>query len=500
VNRQITRLAVASIVLIAALIVGTTYWQTWAVAGLNDRQDNAIQRVVQFKIDRGRIYDAGGRIVLAKNVAKKVGGQTLYFRSYPNGYFAPHVIGYSTVGRSRAGLEQSQNDYLTGANGDLTSIATTAIDKLKGVTVHGNDLILTLSPRAQNAAVNAIRGKCGAAVALDPRTGAVLALASYPTFNPNAIEKHYAQVRNRRSPACPQYSAPLLDRATQGLYPPGSSFKVVTATAALDSGKVKPDTEFDDPGYCMEYGKRVSNAGNPESPETFGRVTFATGLQHSINSVFCNVGKQIGAGLILDYARKFGFYQVPGLELPLDAQSASGLYDQRRHRLFAPKHPETQVDPGRLAFGQERMLVTPLQMAMVAATVANDGVLMQPYLVQAVRTKSGKTVVRTKPKNVRRVMSPEVAEQLTQMMESVVTGGTGTAAAIPGVPVAGKTGTAEIGIAHRYDAWFIAFAPANDPQVAVAVALENQSGFGGETAAPIAKQIMEAVLRPTSNR
>jgi peptidoglycan glycosyltransferase len=357
-----------------------------------------------------------------------------------------------------------------------------------------------LNPRAQNAAVNALRGKCGAVAALEPHTGAVLALASYPTFNPNAIEKHYAQVRNRRSPACPQYSAPLLNRATQGLYPPGSSFKVVTATAALDSGKVKPDTEFDDPGYCIEYGKRVSNAGNPESPETFGRVNFATGLQHSINSVFCNVGKQIGAGLILDYARKFGFYQVPGLELPLDAQSGSGLYNQRTHKLFWPKNPETQVDPGRLAFGQERMLVTPLQMAMVAATVANDGVLVQPYVVQAVRTKSGKTVVRTKPKNVRRVMSPEVAEQLTQMMESVVTGGTGTAAAIPGVPVAGKTGTAEIGIAHRYDAWFIAFAPANDPQVAVAVALENQSGFGGETAAPIAKQIMEAVLRSTSKR
>ena len=499
-NRQITRLAVAAIVLIAALIVGTTYWQTWAVAGLNDRQDNAIQRVVQFKIDRGRIYAAGGRIALAKNVTRKVGGQKLFFRRYPNGYFAPHVIGYSTLGRSRAGLEQSENDYLTGANGDLTSVASTAIDKLKGVTVHGNDLVLTLNARAQNTAVAALRGKCGAAVALDPHTGAVLALASYPTFNPNAIEKHYSQVRNRRSSACPRYSAPLLDRATQGLYPPGSSFKVVTAAAALDSGKVKPDTEFDDPGYCIEYGKRVSNAGNPEAPETFGRVTFATGLQHSINSVFCNVGKQIGAGLILDYARKFGFYDVPGLELPLDAQSGSGLYNQRTHKLFSPKHPETQVDPGRLAFGQERMLVTPLQMAMVAATVANQGVLVRPHLVKEVRTQKGKVVTRTRTHKIRRVISPEVAAQLTQMMQSVVTGGTGTAAAIPGVAVAGKTGTAEIGIARRYDAWFIAFAPANDPQVAVAVALENQSGFGGETAAPIAKQIMEAVLRSTSKR
>jgi peptidoglycan glycosyltransferase len=500
VNRQITRLAVSAIALIAALIVGTTYWQTWAVAGLNDRQDNAIQRVVQFTIDRGRIYAAGGKIVLAENVKRKVGGQTLYFRRYPNGFFAPHVIGYSTVGRSRAGLEQSENDYLTGANGDLTSVATTAIDKLKGVTVHGNDLILTLNPRAQSTAVNALRGKCGAAVALDPRTGAVLALASYPTFNPNEIEKRYAKVANRRVSACPKYSAPLLDRATQGLYPPGSSFKVVTAAAALDSGKVKPDTEFDDPGYCIEYGKRVSNAGsNPEAPETFGRVTFAFGLQHSINSVFCNVGKQIGAGLILDYARKFGLYQVPGLELPLDAQSASGLYDQRRHKLFEPKDPATQVDPGRLAFGQERMLVTPIQMAMVAGAVANDGVLLRPYLVDEIRTRKGKVVTRTKPHKIRRVVSSEVAQELTQMMESVVTGGTGTAAAISGVRVAGKTGTAEIGIAHHYDAWFIAFAPADAPRVAVAVQLENQTGFGGEVAAPIAKQIMEAILRRPSN-
>jgi peptidoglycan glycosyltransferase len=498
-NRQITKLAVAGIVLIAALIVGTTYWQTWAVAGLNDRQDNAIQRVVQFTIDRGRIYASGGKLVLAENEPRKANGQTLYYRRYPQPLFAPHVIGYSTIGRSRAGLEQSENDYLTGANGDLTSVATTALDKLKGVTVHGNDLILTLHPRAQRVAVRELAGKCGAAVALDPRTGAVLALASFPSFNPNLIENHYQQVNSRRSSACPKYSAPLLDRATQGLYPPGSTFKVVTASAGLDSGAVKPDTTFVDPGYCEEYGKRVSNAGNPEAPETFGTVTFATGLQHSINSVFCNLGKKIGAGTILDYTRKFGFYDEPGVELPLDAQSPSGLYSQKTHKLYWPKNPTTQVDPGRLAFGQERMLVTPLQMAMVAGTIANDGVLMRPYLVDEARTRRGKVVTRTRPRKVRRVISPEVAQELTQMMESVVTGGTGTAAAIPGIPVAGKTGTAEIGIAHHYDAWFIAFAPADHPRVAVAVALENQTGFGGQTAAPIAKQIMEAILRRPSN-
>jgi len=498
-NRQITKVAVAAIVLIAALIVGTTYWQTWAVAGLNDRQDNAIQRVVQFTIDRGNIYAGPSNILLAKNVSRKAGGQTIYLRRYPNGAFAPHVVGYSTVGRSRAGIEESENDYLTGANGDLTSVATTAIDKLKGVTVHGNDVFLTLNPRAQRTANHALVGKCGAVVALDPSTGKVLALASSPTYDSNAVEKHFARVLNRKSEACKAYSAPLLDRATQGLYPPGSTFKVVTAAAALDSGAVKPDTTFVDPGYCEEYGKHVSNAGNPEAPETFGTVTFATGLQHSINSVFCNVGKQIGAGKILEYARRFGFYTAPNVDLPLDTQSPSGLYNQRTHKLFKPKDPATQVDPGRLAFGQERLLVTPMQMAMVAATVAKGGVLMRPYVVREVRTPSGKRVTITKPHSIRRVMSPEVAQELTQMMTSVVTGGTGTAAAIPGIQVAGKTGTAETGVANRYDAWFIAFAPADHPRVAVAVALENQAGFGGETAAPIAKQVMEAILQPSSN-
>ena len=498
-NHQITRLAVSAIILIAALIVGTTYWQTWAVAGLNDRQDNAIQRVVQFTIDRGRIYAGASHVLLAENVKRKVSGQTIYLRRYPNGTLAPHVVGYSTVGRSRAGIEESENDYLTGANGDLTTVAQTELDKLKGVTVRGNNVFLTLNLRAQRTANHLLYGKCGAVVALAPSTGKVLALASSPTFDPNSIEKHFARVVNRRSEACKTFSAPLLDRATQGLYPPGSTFKVVTASAALDTGAVKPDTTFVDPGYCEEYGKRVSNAGNPEAPETFGTVTFATGLQHSINSVFCNVGKQIGAGTILEYARKYGFYNEPDIDLPLDSQSPSGLYNQRTHKLFKPTNPATQVDPGRLAFGQERLLVTPIQMAMVAATVGNGGVLMRPYLVDAVRTPSGKVVTRTHPHRVRRVISPEVAQELTKMMISVVTGGTGTAAAIPGVPVAGKTGTAETGVANRYDAWFIAFAPADHPKVAVAVALENQAGFGGQTAAPIAKQVVEAILQHPSN-
>ena len=496
-NTQVTRVAVAAIVLLAAAIVGTTYWQTWAVAGLADRQDNSLARVAQFTVDRGEIYAAHGRVLLATNVKRKVGGETYYFRKYPNGYLAPHIIGYSTQSRSRAGLERSENDYLTGANGDLSSVAQRELDKLKGVTIKGNDLELSLNVRLQETAVRQLAGKCGGAVAIEPQTGRILALASSPTYNPNDVEKSFSSITRIRSAACPSYPAPLLDRATQGLYPPGSVFKVVTAAAALASGAYKPDSTFVDPGYCEEYGKRVSNAGNPESPETFGTVTLAQGLQHSINSVFCNIGKHIGAGTILDYAERFGFYASPDVELPANAQSPSGLYKKRK--LFKPKHPEYQVDPGRLAFGQERLLVTPLQMAMVAATVANGGVLMQPHLIDQVLAPDGSNVRRVHPHKVRRAITTQTAQELTQMMESVVTGGTATNIHISGVRLAGKTGTAETGVANTYDTWFIAFAPTEEPKVAVAVALENQTGFGATTAGPIAQALIEAILRQRSN-
>jgi len=258
-NKQITRLAVAAIVLIASLIIATTYWQTWATAGLADRQDNALMSVARFTIDRGKIYAGDGRFLLATNVKRRVGGQTLYFRHYPSGDLAPHVIGYSTIGRSTAGLERSENDYLTGANGSLSSIANKTIDQLKGVTVKGNDLLLSINVRAQRLAVQQLQGKCGAAVAIEPSTGRVLVLASSPTYNPNAVEKSFSAITRIKTAAC-SFAAPLLDRATQGLYPPGSTFKTVTAAAALDDGIFTPSSTFYDPGYCTEYGKPVSNA------------------------------------------------------------------------------------------------------------------------------------------------------------------------------------------------------------------------------------------------
>jgi penicillin-binding protein A len=489
VNKQVSQVGVAALVLIIALIVGTTYWQTWANAGLADRQDNAIRLVAQFSIDRGKIYAADGKTLLATNVKKKVGGQTLYFRRYPTGPLFSDVVGYSTQTHNQTGLERGYNDYLTGSNANLDTVFRKTVDELKGTTVKGNDLILTIRPGAQAIALRALRGKCGAVVALNPSTGAVLAMASSPAYNPNLVEKHFAQVLQSGGKC-----GALVNRATAGRYQPGSTFKVVTATAALNSGRFTPSSPFDDPGYCEEYGKLVRNAGNPEAPEAFGHVTLFQGLENSINSVFCNVGKAIGAGSILSYAKRFGFYELPPLETPEDERVASGLYDHGR--LFYPKHPETQVDPGRLAFGQERLQVTPLQMAMVAATVANDGVLMRPHLVQRVVAPGGKTIVRARPHKLARVMSSQVSSELNAMMQAVVTGGTGPKGAIPGIPVAGKTGTAETGRGNIYTAWFIAFAPANRPQVAVAVVVEDQpGGFGGEISAPIAKQVMEAILR-----
>jgi len=494
VNRQIARLGLVGVALIAALIVATTYWQTWATAGLADRQDNEIQRVAQFSIKRGLVRAADGTI-LASNRIKKVGGQKLYLRHYPQGGLYSHVVGYSTQSRARAGLESSMNDYLTGANRNLDTVLKTTLDKIRGATITGNDLWLTMRPGPQKLAMRELAGKCGSVVALDPRNGKVLVMASRPTYDPNLVEKDFARINNIRAACRP--AAPLLNRAADGLYTPGSTFKVVTASAALDSGSFTPASRFFDPGYCIEYGQKVRNAGNPEAPETFGSVDLITGLEHSINSVFCNIGKAIGAAKILGYAKRYGFYEDPPLETPANERSPSGLY--KNGRLFRPSDPRAQVDPGRLAFGQERMLATPLQMAMVAAGVGNKGVVMEPFVVDRITNPNGGVVTRTKPRKLHRAVSRQTAQELTQMMEGAVTSGTGTAAQIPGVPVAGKTGTAETGIPGRYTSWFIAFAPANAPRVAVAVVLQDQTGFGGQVAAPIAKDVMQAILAGKAN-
>jgi peptidoglycan glycosyltransferase len=498
VNRQISRLAIVALVLLAALVVATTYWQSWAAPGLAAKQDNAIQRVAEFQIRRGLIYASDGKTVLAANTAHKAGGQTLFFRRYPTHGLASQVVGYSTQGRSRAGLERSQNAYLTASNASLGTIFDKLTDKVKGTTVTGNNLVLNIDVKAQKIAESALAGKCGAAVVTNPKTGQILVMASSPGYDPNKIEssKGYASILHSPN-ACKGSASPLFDRATQGLYPPGSTFKTVTAAAGLDANIYTLDSRFSDPGYCTEYGQKISNALNPEgSAEAFGSVSLLQAYQHSINAVFCNIGQKLGAKRIVDKAKDFGFYSKPPIELPSNEVSASGEFDRAKGTFFTDAG---LMDPGRLAFGQDRLLVTPLQMALVASAVANNGTIMDPHLVKKVTAPGGGTVVKVKPHVWKHAMKPSTAADLNQMMQAVVTGGTGTAAQIPGIKVAGKTGTAETGVNKVYDAWFIFFAPADNPQVAGAVVVEDSpDGFGGSVSAPIAKELMQAILPAAS--
>ena len=498
-NRQLRHVAVVAALLIAVLIGATTYWQSWARGGLANRQGNAVQLVAQLRIDRGTIFAADGTR-LAWSVPHKTGGETTYSRRYPqNGAFS-QVVGYATTGQTFTGLEQSLNSFLTGSSTNLTSSLSQELDRLGGKTVRGNNVTLTLKPSLQRLAELLLAGRCGAVVAMNPKTGAVYALASSPTYNPNLILRRNGSARiSKITGTCGDASA-LQDNATQGLYPPGSTFKLVTASAALNSGAFTPYSDFYDPGYCIDGGSKVLNASSPDGgSEAYGNVTLAEGLEHSINSVFCNIGMRLGAAKLLQYARRYGFYSSPPLETPADTILASGLYTYPKHRprhLFYPVDPATEVDPGVLAFGQGKMLVTPLQMVLVAATIGNHGTEPRPYLVQKVTAPDGSIVTKTTPGSLGRPITPKTAAQITQMMRLVVEGGTAAGVGFPpSLDVAGKTGTAELGLGNIYDSWFTAFAPASNPKVAVAVVVEKQrNGFGASVAAPIAKDILEALL------
>jgi peptidoglycan glycosyltransferase len=486
VNRQITRVAGVAMALLVSLVVATTYWQTWARPTLADRQDNEIRRVAEVSVERGAIR-APSR-TLARNREVQADGRTLFLRRYPQGKLTAHLVGYSTASRARAGLERSLNDYLTGANESLSTLVESSLDKLRGRPVKGNHVDVTLDLDAQRVALEELGSRCGAVAALDPRSGRVLVLASSPSYDPNLVENRFDAIE--RIPADCRPAAPLVNRATAGLYPPGSTFKVVTAAAALDAGAYGPTSTFYDPGYCTAYGKRVNNY---DTSRPFGNVSLATALQYSVNSVFCNIGQKLGAKRVLEEARQFGFYELPPLETPEGERRASGLYENGE--LYLPKR-DSDVDAGRMAFGQERLLTTPLQMAMVAGTIGNAGILMRPYAVDRIVSPDGDVLVKTERERIRRAVRPTTARDVGEMMVRAVEAGTGTSARIPGVRVGGKTGTAETGVPGRNTTWFIAFAgpPGERPTVAIAVVLENQSSTGGATAAPIARAVMEALL------
>ena len=479
-NRQIATLHRLLAVGFAVLISMTAYWQIWAADSLAVRKDNARLVYRQLQIKRGLIYASNGRTVLASDHARRRNGLTFYLRRYPLGQLFAHAVGYNTVGDGRTALELAENDYLTASNADLATVVSNLGSQLRGENVTGDNLITSLSVPAQRAAAAGMAGKVGAVVAMEPRTGRVLAMYSSPSFDPASVQRNFGRLGKRTD-------APLLNRATEGLYAPGSTFKTITTTAALDSGLYTPQSVIDARGHCITVqGLALCNAGT----ESYGPITLTDALTNSVNTVFAQVGQRLGQQRLEEYMTRFGFFADPPLTYPSDEMAPSGLYHSGR--LLSRTAP---VDVARVAIGQERLQVTPLQMAEVAATIANGGERMQPTLVDRIVRPGGGTVYTQRPQPLERVMSPHTAQELGLMMQNVVDEGTGQAARLNGLQVAGKTGTAETGVTGVNTAWFIAFAPVVNPRIAVAVVVEHTPLFGGQVAAPIAASVIEAALR-----
>ena len=485
-NRGVTRVFIVGLVLFAALLVNVAYVQFFRADALKKSPANHRTLVQQLRVKRGLILGFDGSTIAGR--VRRAGG--IYQRAYPQGPVAPQLVGYYTVQYGMSGIEESQNAYLSGTSARLGP--RTLIDQILGRRPQGANVKLTLVPAVQKVAQQALGGQIGAIVALDPGTGALIAAASTPSYDPAALSvpdpRAVQRAWNvlRKDP-----DRPLLDRATQGLYPPGSSFKVVTATAALDSGAFTPQSTFDDTGVYDVYGGKVTNFGG----EVFGANTLTQALTFSINTTFGKVGVKLGQAALTDTMLRYGFYQVPPLELPQGAVLPSGRYGGGG--LLATDASMDPLAVAWMAVGQERLLATPLQMALVAAGVANGGTLMKPYVVQEVADAHGDVVQSAQPAVWHQVMSAQTAATMNTMMQDVVNAGTGTGAALQGIQVAGKTGTAEKGNGTN-QAWFIAFAPADAPRVAVAVTIENTSATGGEVAAPLAAAVMRAALAQAS--
>jgi penicillin-binding protein A len=466
VNASIFRLSIVMMLLLISLIVATSWWTVGGAQGVRDNALNARPILQELKIDRGPIKAADGT-VLARSVSGPGG---TFERRYPLGSLFAHPVGYSNAALGqRAGLEQSEDDALTGRDDAVGSF----FDELRGHERKGDTVVTSLQAAAQRAAYAGLAGRKGAVVALDPRTGAVEALAANPSYDPQHPTRGGSQ----------------FDRATQSGYPPGSTFKAVTAVAAIDTGKFTPNSFLNGRSPQVISGTPLSNDGN----ESFGTISLTEALTQSVNTVWAQVAVKVGRPAMTKYMKRFGFYRKVPLDIPSDQRVASHVVDFKG-RVREPT--SDQVDLGRVGIGQGGLEVTPLQMAMVASAIANGGELMTPHLVSRTVDPDGRTRHTTKPTVYAHVMKRSTAAAVGVMMQSVVKEGTGTAAALTGIDVAGKTGTAEVGCNGRkgVQTWFIAFAPAVKPRVAVATTVECSGGVGGTVAAPIAKSVMEAVL------
>lgn len=475
-NAPITRLFGLVIVLFAVLVAFTSRWAVFDAKSLNDNVLNKRGVLEAAKVKRGVITAADGTVV-ARSL-RRPGG--VYERTYPTGDLFSHAVGYSFTDIGQAGLERYYNAPLVGKRQGLDSLFA----QLSGGPKEGDDLSLTLDPRAQRIANDALRSTGngrGAVVAIEPHTGAVKVMASTPGYDANGLDRPGRFAALNRDPG-----SPVFNRTTQSSYPPGSTFKVVTAIAAIDSGKFTPDSTVSGRNGKVISGVPLQNDGG----EDFGDIPLTEALTFSVNTVWAEVAETVGKATMGRYMTRLGFYAKPLLDYPSDQRTASGEY--RNGRLLSPLSPF--IDVGRMGIGQDLLAVTPLQMAMVAASVANNGVLVRPHMGAKVVDPDGRVRDDVRPQEESRVMRPSTARAVAGMMSQVVREGTGTAAALSGIEVAGKTGTAETNACAGNQTWFIAFAPVTDPKVAIAVTNECAGGTGGEVAAPIAKRVMEALI------
>lgn len=488
-NKPIRNLAIACLVMFLALLANANYVQFVQADDLNAKNGN--KRVIneEFSRNRGPILVAGDPIA----VSKPSDDQYKYQREYPEKELYAHITGYFSYVFGRGGLENSENQILSGSDDRL--FVNRVVDLLSNEKPEGGSVELTIDPLAQKTAGEGLAalGKKtrGAVAAINPQTGEILAMVSQPSYDPNRLASHnFASVQKAWVELTDKNGTqPMLNRATQQILPPGSTFKLVTAAAALEKGVVDRPTDKVKGGRTLSFPgiqyKLVNEGGSSCGGDP---ITFQRAISVSCNVSFGDLAGKVGQEDLAKQAAKFGFGADPLAELPYSPSRFTSADTQ----LEAPQLAQSGI-------GQFEVAATPLQMAMVAGAIANGGEVMRPYLVKTVRSPRLRVLDQGEPKSFGRAMSSRNAAILSDMLVEVVNSGTGTSARINGVTVGGKTGTAQSTPDRPPYAWFVAFAPANDPQVAVAVVVESSNTdrneiAGGRLAGPIARSVIEAVL------
>lgn len=455
-NKRIIRVLIVISALFLALLSYLLYFNMFQAEKVSTNAYNRRQWDDERYVIRGTIYDSEG-LVLAET---QENDDKTAVRKYPQGRLYSHIIGYCSQVYGKSLLERAFDSELLG-KGD--------IELFQGDKKRGFDLNLTINNSVQKYANEQMHGKKGALVALNPKTGAVLAMVSLPDFDPNAnsLEACWGDIVEDEA-------SPLISRTVQGLYPPGSTYKIVTAAAAFENGM--KGRGFQDTGSFKVGDLTVENYNG----KAYGSISLERGFQVSSNQVFCMVGFELGSDVIKEISERFWI----GKDMDFD-------FDVSKSRIEYKKMSNS--DAALVAIGQGQLLVTPMEMAVICSSIANGGKLMRPYLVESV-TKNDTVIKYAKPKVLGEAVSEECAEYIAEQMVEVVKNGTGTKAGIRGITVAGKTGTAE-NENEKDHAWFVGYAPAEDPQIAIAIILENDGRSGGDSAAPIARNVIQKYLQ-----